>query len=82
MARFKREIMIVDYDKCIRVPPEDTMFARESVPYRCPVCAQASLRTNLTRQTISGKLRFAGDSIPKCEDHDSPVEMEAVNVGR
>lgn len=77
MAKHKREIMIVDYDKCIRIPPEDSMFARESTPYRCPTCARSGY--NLTPQTFSGKLRFVGDPIPKCEDHDIPVEMEPVN---
>jgi hypothetical protein len=79
MAKPKREIMIVDYAKCIRVPPEDASYARESTPYRCPACASASLRTNLTKQTVSGRLRFAGDRIPLCEDHSPAIEMEAVN---
>lgn len=71
-----REIMIVDYDKCVRVPPEDTQFARTSTPYRCPTCATRGY--NLTPQSFSGKLRFAGDRVPRCEDHDQPVDMVPV----
>ena len=78
MAKPKREIMIVDYDKCIRVPPEDASFARESQPYRCPACATSG--HNLTPQTFSGRLRFAGDRIPLCEDHSPAIEMEPVNA--
>ena len=69
--------MIIDFVKCMRVPKEDTHLARESVPYRCPVCATQG-RT-LTPQTNSGKLRFGSDPAPICGDHDEPVVMEAVN---
>lgn len=78
MARHKREIMIIDYAKCVRVPPGEEWYARTSIPYRCPECAVILDGRILTPQTRSGRLRFDGDPIPKCEDHATPVEMEVV----
>jgi hypothetical protein len=78
MAKRKKDVMIIDYDKCIRVPPEDATAARESTPYRCPSCAR--LGHNLTPQSNSGKLRFVGDRVPLCEDHSPALEMEPVNA--
>lgn len=71
-----KEIMIVDWDKCIRVLPEDRLAAREHEPYRCPVCAMQG--RSLTPQSISAKLRFVGDLPPVCGDHDIPVQMVKV----
>lgn len=73
MRRKTREVMIIDYNKCVRVLPGDEWYARESVPYRCPICATDGGR--LTPQTRSGRLRFVGDPRPQCSDHDDPVEM-------
>lgn len=73
MARTKREIMIIDFEKCLRVPLEDQALARESEPMRCPVCAAAA--GGLTLRTVSGKLRFGDDQPPICDDHEEPVVM-------
>ena len=77
MARRTRDVMILDFKKCLRVPLEDTGLERETVPHRCPVCATGG--RNLTPQTFSGKLRFVGGPLPICEDHDEPVSMVPVS---
>ncbi len=65
-----RPIMILDFNRCIRVPTGDEVLARPSTPYTCSPC--------LTAGTVSAKLRFDGSRIPVCEDHDKPVAMVEV----
>lgn len=76
MRRKPREIMIIDYAKCVRVQPGDEWYARESTPYRCPDCATGGGR--LTPQSRSARLRFVGDAVPQCSDHEVPVDMVPV----
>lgn len=71
-----RDIMVIDYHKCIRVPREDYAWARPTRPHRCPVCATSG--GNLTPQSVSARLVFGKDRPPFCEDHDVPVQMVPV----
>lgn len=72
----QRDVMIIDFDKCMRVPPEDTLLARPSVPFRCPLCA-TNMRS-LTPQSNSARLKFDGEPTPQCADHEVPVTMVPV----
>lgn len=76
MARRTKDIMIIDYDKCMRVPPEDHMLARKSTPMRCPSCSEGR------DITMSGRLMFDGEAPPLCEPnklHEEPVRMVPVS---
>jgi hypothetical protein len=75
-TRYVKDVMIVDYDKCMRVPVDDERWARAARPYRCPLCATDG--HSLTPRSNSARLRFDGDPAPKCEDHETPVDMVAV----
>jgi len=68
-----RPLIIVDWDKCIRIERGDEPWARKTTPYTCLPC--------LTSGSMSAKLRFDGSPIPLCEDHDPPLQMEAVTRG-
>lgn len=76
MARRQRDIMIIDFDKCLRVPQEDAMLAQPTIPHRCPICATST--RSLTPQSNSARLKFVGGPTPKCEDHEIPVDMVPV----
>lgn len=77
-ARRPRDIMIIDYDKCLRVPTEDAVFARPTIPMRCPECV--THRGSLTPLTASGRLMFEGERPPFCDNHEPAVEMVPVNA--
>lgn len=88
-----KDIMIIDYAKCVRVARGDEVFARPSEPYFCRACSRTSEtgetyvdketgeshKTSvryLTSQPLSAKLRFEGQRVPLCENHNPPIEME------
>ena len=75
--RPRRDVMILDFNRCLRIPSEDAGLERATVPHRCPLCATS--RGNLTPRTFSGKLRFGSDPVPNCDDHDNPVAMVPVS---
>ena len=92
-----KDIMIIDYDKCVRVERGDEFFARPTELYYCVPCAreaptgetltdEATGKTHrpqvryLTDQPLSAKLRFQGQKVPTCENHNPPVEMEPRHV--
>lgn len=58
--------MILDRKMCLRVAEGDEMFALPTTPYHCPVCPKSA---------YSGKVRYEGRDVPKCEDHEPAVEM-------
>jgi hypothetical protein len=74
----QRDVMIIDYNKCMRVPVEDAILARPSIPHRCPACAK--LMRSLTPQSNSARLKFDGEPTPQCEDHETPVTMVPVSA--
>lgn len=64
MRKPRQPRIVVDYDRCIRVPEEDRKLARPSTPYHCRWCIEEGFFT--------GILVFEGDSIPSCgETHES-----------
>lgn len=88
-----KDIMIIDYDKCVRIERGDEFFSRPSEPYYCVECSHTSLTGDtyvdeetgkghktsvhyLTSQPLSAKLRFRGQAVPLCDNHNPPVEME------
>ena len=86
-----KDIMVIDYDKCVRYARGDERFKESLVPYRCPSCAggvpimsedaegnkiRATVRY-LTPGSFSAKLAPVGKP-PVCMDHSAPVVMERV----
>ncbi len=65
-----RPVMILDFNRCVRVSSGDEVLARPTTPYTCDPC--------LTDGSVSAKLRFDGSPIPVCEDHAKPIEMVEV----
>jgi hypothetical protein len=84
-----KEIMVIDYDKCVRYEKGDERFAVPLVRFRCPTCANgirfmsededgrpiaATLRY-LTPSSFSAKMAPEGEP-PFCSDHKEPIQME------
>lgn len=82
------DVMIVDYNKCVRVAKGDEMLNETSVPYHCPICAKGVDVTDendetthlryLTSGSFSAKLRLGGQKVPVCTDHKDKVYMVPV----
>lgn len=62
MSRPRNSVkMVVEWDRCIRVPLGDEPYMRQGVPYKCGDCAKWG--------DYNGKLIFKGDEIPYCTEH-------------
>lgn len=86
-----KDIMVIDYNKCVRYARGDEYLSVTMVPFRCPECAKGVPMQSedekgrrieghvsyLTDATFSGRLARPNNP-PVCADHHVPVVMERV----
>lgn len=84
-----RQIMVIDYDKCVRYAKGDAYLKTPMVQWRCPLCAYgvdvrgedpdgkpATVRVAYLKPgSFSAKLAPEGKP-PVCTDHPQTVRME------
>lgn len=46
------DVMVIDYDRCVRYKRDDEWMRTTGVPHRCPVCARG---VKVERETVDNK---------------------------